>query len=76
MTDIPSLHGPSRNELPFRWIQSGNSWVYDDSAFAPVTMPTPIPDYTPDELARIEAAERKRARKGLTTSPSSPKIAA
>lgn len=51
------------NQLPFRWIRSGESWLYDDSAFVPVTMPIPVPDYTPDEAARIAAAEAKRVRR-------------
>ena len=37
---------------------------YDDSAFVSMTFPERRPDYTADELARIAAAEAKRARRG------------
>lgn len=47
----------------FRWKQIGETWVWDDTSFVPMTYPEPPPDYTPEELAKMEAAEKKRQRK-------------
>ena len=33
------------------------------SDYVPMTFPAPVPDYSPEELAKIEAAKMKRARK-------------
>lgn len=37
------------------------AWV--DANSAPMTFPTPLPDYKPGELEKIEAAEAKRNKK-------------
>lgn len=48
---LPELYGPWRRRFS------------PERMFVPMTFPAPIPDYTPDELERIEAAEAKRARR-------------
>ncbi len=49
--------------LSWVWYQVDGVWCEDHSAYVPQTYPTPIPDYSPDELAKLEAAEAKRARR-------------
>lgn len=51
--------------LSFLWRLVEGAWQEDDSIFVAQTYPEPIPDYAPDELARIEAAEAKRANRAI-----------
>ncbi len=58
-------HGPVTIYPRFDWKQVDGEWVEDLSAYVPMTYPEPLPDYAPGELERIEAAERKRARRAI-----------
>jgi len=40
-----------------------------DPIWVPQTFPAPVPDYTPKEMAKMEAAEKKRVRKICVDKP-------
>ncbi len=79
MNDLPTLYGPRNVRwdrigrkpiLCYPLVLRGSrnavgEWVDDDSIFIPQTYPPPLPDYSPIELAKMEAAQIKRAAREL-----------
>ena len=53
------------------WVRVGNlpRWTQNSSPipltpiWIPQTFPAPVPDYTPEEIAKMEAAEEKRKKR-------------
>lgn len=72
--NLPSLHGPlplrlvavwdsATKSRRFEWWPTGLLIRQDESAFVPMTFPEPLPDYTPEEMAKMQAAESRRIAK-------------